>query len=254
MATNTPNLDLRQPAGTDYVQVLQDISNNMGKIDTFVGNLNTKVNNSAFPVQVGTSISTATDFNTFTTPGIYTIPQDATVRDSANSPSIYAGKLCVYSNSGNPFTSAWQYGQQIYRDRIGNEYVRGVNSGASGVVSFGTWGRVLTNNDFAIKTGTVVSNAFLVMRSGNFVYGFCVGGNYDIDANGKVCVTGTTTPIQVPIGYKPAITAVQIFDTNIETRLLILTNGQIEHPTIKSVTNKAFRFSACWITTDTYPS
>lgn len=39
MATNTPNLGLRQPAGTDYVQVLHDISNSMGKIDDAFGNI-----------------------------------------------------------------------------------------------------------------------------------------------------------------------------------------------------------------------
>lgn len=108
--------------------------------------INDKILNSAFPIYSGTGISSATNFNSLTTPGIYTVYQDAVAQGSSNCPSLYAGKLCVFSLSGSPFTSAWQYGEQIYKDRVGNEYVRAVSSNSSGEVTFGNW-RATTSSE-----------------------------------------------------------------------------------------------------------
>ena len=63
MATTTPKIGLRQPAGTDYVQVLQDISNNMGKLDTAVGAINSNINVTNDILESALSVDRSTFFN-----------------------------------------------------------------------------------------------------------------------------------------------------------------------------------------------
>lgn len=100
----------------------------------------------------------------------------------------------------------------------------------------------------AIKTGVVVQSNFEVFRSGNIVYGSCIGGNYTVDSNNNVLYDGD--PVVVPSGYRPNKTA-QIYETNKVCRLTVSSDGSVKSPT---GVGGNFRFSACWITEDAYPT
>jgi hypothetical protein len=161
-------------------------------LDARQGNeLNNKILYSVFPVYSGTSIGTATDFNSLVTPGVYTIYQDGIAQSSSNCPSTYAGKLCVFSLSGNPFTSAWQYGCQTYKDRVGNEFVRAVSSNSSGAVTFGSWGKIVLDNDIS---EFVVSTSLRARRFGKVV---CLNGFTNVS------ISGQTNLGTLPSGYRP---------------------------------------------------
>lgn len=132
MATYTTNLNLEKPAGSENYNISVQNSN----MDIIDG----AISNNVFPVQVGTKYSSAIDFNTITAPGVYTLSNNSAAQGSSNSPSVYAGRLCVWSLNGNDMgdNTTYSYGGQIYYNTQGSQYARSFANEA-GTKTWGTW-------------------------------------------------------------------------------------------------------------------
>lgn len=185
MATNTPNINLVLPIGSEKVS-RQVINDNNTKIDTAIGavpsgtdlqsqvtalnNNITTLNNKMFPSGEGTNVLTATDFNTMVEIKNYFISTNSVAAACANRPCNTAGKLCVWTINGNSFDQTWQYGGQIYYAIDGKEYRRTVGTNGSKQLSFGSWQELALKSDIATTVSYLDSNNHTrVSRSGNVV-------------------------------------------------------------------------------------
>lgn len=83
----------------------------------------------------GTSNS---DFNNYTTAGVYMFSSDALVQSCSNRPTGEAGRLVVWLFS-ETFPGAWSSLMQEYTSRTGVRYARRIVCDGSGVPQYNAW-------------------------------------------------------------------------------------------------------------------
>lgn len=88
-----------------------------------------------------TMIPTGTDFNSITHVGEYVVGSDSNAMGMQNSPADKAGRLFVFSITGNyvDINGAWRYIVQAYVTHRAAVFVRPISTNGDGIVSYGTW-------------------------------------------------------------------------------------------------------------------
>lgn len=148
------------------------------------------VHNEVFPIERGTRITSAVNFNDLLDIGIYSFPLTNTVVSSTNKPCDYAGKLVVYDGTGEnkDMSERWAYRIQEFHDIYGRICLRAVSTNSDATKSWSPWielantnirGRIesgTTNNtdlDNCIYAGTYLYNPNS-LHTPYSSYGLCV--------------------------------------------------------------------------------
>lgn len=115
------------------------------------------VRNEVFPIERGTRITSAVNFNDLLDVGIYSFPLTNTVVSSTNKPCDYAGKLVVYDGTGEnkDMSETWAYRIQEFHDIYGRIYIRTVATSSSTTKVWSSWVQLAnTNIRGRIESGT----------------------------------------------------------------------------------------------------
>ena len=197
----TPNLGLTLPYQTDPVAVSTQ-NGNLTLIDTAVGALPSgqtiqgqidALNSNLFPNIKNVPVMTsAIDFNDYTTSAIIKFETDSYVNQSQNRPGVIAGTLCAIPMIGTNMASKWCCGYQIYIDRFGKEYRRQVDTDGNGTTTFGAWQRATYVITKAFS-GTSNADGFVAM---DLRYGSVIG----VTVNAGIAAT-IALPYQDSYGY-----------------------------------------------------
>lgn len=91
-----------------------------------------------------------TDFNSLKTIGVYYVYNNDSMQTMSNRPVDSAGMLTVVDSmrntpTGTTLSGNWQYATQEFKTFTGELYVRYINTNGSGVWTYGTWAKYLTN-------------------------------------------------------------------------------------------------------------
>lgn len=152
MATTTTNLGLKKPALTDDA-LISDINDNMDDLDSVIGavpsgtSLYTAIGNEQklnYPNVKVDATTSSINFNEHTGNEIIKFASDSIAANSQNRPSGWAGAFCSVPINGTDMRNNWANGYQIYINRKGLMFLRGIETDGSGNTTFGGWGQLAT--------------------------------------------------------------------------------------------------------------
>ena len=156
MATNTTNLNLVKPDGSDNIKI-SDINGNMDIIDAAFRDMNENIielEDNTYSLSSWCTVwAEGVDMDTVLTPGIYSAPTNAIAAECTNLPDGYTAsgqalKLVV------EYTSTVNFLRQTLIGRTGAVYSRVYNVSST---TWSSWERYITSSEFATLEARVAA-------------------------------------------------------------------------------------------------
>ena len=123
-----------------------------------------------------TSIPSGADLNDYTACGYYRVSDNSTVSTLSNCPvsksfTMEVSNAVGKTDSGAITGTTWRYRIQRVTDYETREYVRLVYTNGSGTVTFSTWKKMLTNDDWTTLKAEITPASIGAMTDGAGLYG-----------------------------------------------------------------------------------
>lgn len=124
-----------------------------------------------------TSIPSGADLNDYTACGYYRVSDNSTVSTLSNCPvsksfTMEVSNAVGKTDSGAITGTTWRYRIQRVTDYETREYVRLVYTNGSGTVTFSTWKKMLTNDDWTALKAEITPTSIGAMTDGAGLWGF----------------------------------------------------------------------------------